>query len=76
MRLDVARQPRIGVDQPGAPDVVFAVEDREVAKTGLGQQDSKCQAAGTGTDDADRQICSSDLQALPTVDDQFRTGDE
>ncbi len=53
MRLDVAGQPRIGVDPPRATDAVFPVEDGEVSKAGSRQQDSQCDTARASTDDAD-----------------------
>src|SRR5689334_5850449 len=54
MRLHIAGQTRIRIDPPGAADSVFPVEDGEVAKAGLAQEDTQRQPARTRADDADR----------------------
>ena len=76
MRLDVTRQPRIGVDPPGSPDVVFPVEDGEAAKAGSRQQYSQSQLPGPAPMMPTESVAFMDLQASATVDDEFRTGDE
>src|SRR6202000_477408 len=53
MRLDVARQPRVGVDPPGPTDAVFPTEVGEVMKPGPYQQNSQRDPARPGADDAD-----------------------
>src|SRR5277367_6610804 len=53
MRLDVTRQPWVGIDPPGPADAVFAIENREVMKPGPHQQNSQRDTARSGADDAD-----------------------
>src|ERR1035441_4836598 len=54
MRLDVTRQPRIGVDPPRSADAVFPIEDGEVMKAISRQQSPQRDAPGAGADDADQ----------------------
>ena len=55
MRLHIAGQTGIGVDPPGAADAVLAVEDREVTKAVLPQENPQRQPTRARADDSHRE---------------------